>query len=1329
MAQTDLTTYLRERMAAWDSTVDTSDGSPFDTQVLRPLLRRLGTDPYTTDLTTFVRTRMAQEFPDAYIEEGGGLADLLVTPVQLMLDPVVRETSLVKTQQSMIDPAVLTTDEAKALGANVFSEIATGAYARTTVRLYFANPRSTSVSPANYCSAGELRFLPIAIQSIRTEEMVFNKEGSLYYFDISVIAEKPGDQYNVAAGAINAIANLATAVRVTNKFRARDGLPAETSEQFIDRARQEVTERSLVGLRGIMARLPAVVSSVRSIAVVGMGDPEMQRDVLKGGGLGPVLAAGVVGQAVPDGSLTTTTRRFRLGEDALTGESPNLHSLIGPPGPVRGRFILTVFGGFATSPQVRDLSIVSVVPNGGAPSVEVDVVDSVLLDTSPVVVPLYWMLRRSELTLSDIPGGILFPEGEFGLTHVDDDVVHIGGAYDVYCQGAEPDEASLTISTLSDETPLLSGARATTWESPARIYLNDYTLGTNYEEDDAHYLELERSVGRSITIPSGVAAGVFRILRVVQPSVPDDHPYVEVDPAPFVLETGLMWSISDEVDVDLVEPKFIRLRGSDLSTVQGSATVTTLSGTDMSEFGVAAKDILRVHRGPDAGDYTVRSLGGGAFFTEVVVDRPFKSTTSHVDFTIFKLNPSGGVVRPLLRVKSVELLDATGQPVGSTVPYACPVDGRSTAFSNIARGVKAEVTDALLGIVGRQAGSGYNAAGLTLDILVDGLTTMHITLVGGEPISLSSIVSQINAVSSADILQNIAVIVPDGAEERLGLRAMGRNLRVTGGTAVTELFGAAAAFDSRHVRSLSITNWSNGLTIPLEDMDVVAVMDGGQVGFCRAVSVYSGVSQAVMTDRDFVPELRRKVRIGAPSLGSCRLFFLEPTTFEVDASATFTYVDENLGDLHYRPDPTLEYTRIPGPPSVTSPSDGVTTGVDTLSSSSIDFISKLVAVGDILSIDSGPIVGSVGLADPVPSLALKTLVLSIAGSSDKTITFMRDDPSIPVGAVTRAAVAKQINQAIGKTLATLGVGNHLELEGDVSIVVRASGSANALLGFSAVADTLNTAGTPCPNVGRYAITAVAPGALTCGGETFTAATRQHFRVIRPGVQRIVATDMAKNLLPNGLYWFDVELLSEGPGDTWNISAGNLMTATGYRSDGYRLSTRSQNLTFSTTEDVTMTLSPTILEVGTSDDPENATHLLGQGLQVIYWRSQTVADAQNFLSASLERVVDASPLARHLIVHMVRCALTYMGGSAESVVRPDILDYINGLLPDDYIEVSELIRLMQRRGAVSIENPIEIIAVVFGVDRSVVLERSQNKLSTGRLATFIPDGVTVTRRVA
>lgn len=1336
MALADLQAFVLQSLQRVDNTLDLTPGSPYDVQVVQPILRRLGTDPFTVDIGLFIQTTLNQQFPDLPTKEGDALTDLLIKAGVVLWNPIVREIQRVANATSFRDPTLLTIDEAEALGANLFATRESGEFSRGVVRIYFAQPQSISVSPSNFVTAsGGAHFFPTEIQSIRVEEMLLNLEGTLYYFDINVIAEQAGDQYNIAHDQVVTIANVASAVRITNKVRFRRGTPDEDAVSFVDRIDQELTERSMVTQRGIIAKTAKEFSEVTRINIIGFNDPEMQRDVLTGGGLGPIVAAGTGMLALSDGESATTTRRV------ATAEAVDFTALIGPTGKAPPGYVLTLHAAFplGSLPLVRDLHVRRVVD-----ALTLDLEEQVLSFTATA---RPWVLRKSELTLSGIPGGILFPNTADGMVTIPNNQVHIGGTTDIYVRGQDFDAATLILADIVDDAPLLSGYAASVLLATA-LRLNDLVLGTNYAVGDATFTALANAGAQNLSIQvlDPPNAGSFRILAVTQ--TPGFAPILTITPPVTVVPGNFRWRISSSLFIDLLEPKETKVRGSDLRTVQGQDVVDTTGGTDFADLGVGPDDILRISSGGlIVGDYIVKQVLA-PLFTKLLLDHKTPASVNNATYAVFRPNKAGGIVPPFVRINSVDLLDTSSQPVGTKIPYAAPIDVRSNGFANSAHGIKADFTDGLLGIVTTPHAAGVNVSGLGLAIGWAGPPTVAfgVTFAGANPISLTSVVSQINAacaVATGGAITRLAVLLDNGL--RVGLLPVAANVQITSGTARAALFGytVSVPITSRDVSSAEVYGlggW-DALRPRLDaNFDVVQVRDGLQIGFFDNVIVVNepfvaGFYDPLRTGKDFNPEVRRHVQVGARSLGTARLYFLDPTSFEVDSTTLFTLMQADGSRLSYFPDPTNSYQRIPALPSGAKPLDGATGGAlpaSTFSSASTDFIAKGIFAGDLLMVDFVPLTGTVALADPVVGLNATTLELSINGSVDKTIIFIHDSGAIPASNVTRQGVPDQINKTVGQVICALDATNKLRFNPDASIVVRPTGTANALLGFSTLIDQNNDS----PDKGTYRITAVAPGSnpnqlvvaipFPTGA---TATANQQFKVLRAGLQRAVSTDMAKKLGTAGLYYFDVELLSQGTGDQYNISAGLQLTVTGYRSDGYFLTTDDPNLTFSPVERPKLHLSRSVFEVGVSDDPNNATQLAGQNLQLSFERSSLVNNVDNFARSETERVICASPLARHLIPHFIRFSLSYFGGSKEDVVIPDMTALITGLFPDDTLDVSALERICTQRGARSVDNPIDLIAVIHNVDRSIAVERSQDRLNTGRLAAFIPDVLDVTRRIA
>jgi len=1357
MAIRDIEAFMRERAQAYDGNMDVSPGSPFDVQVIQPLLGRLGTDPFTVDLTTFIADRMAQAFPDIANQDDDAITDLLNKPVTLLWDPIVREIGRVRKNLSFADPSQMTTDEADALGANFFNTRKRGQFSKGPGRILFQNPQNVSISPANFfTSKGGLHFFPTETQSVRLEEMLLNvTTDGLYYFDVNLIAEGAGSAYNIEPDSLISVANVPSATRVTNIRRFTLGEQEEGAQEYISRAQQELSERSLVTLRGIAAKLVGNFPEVNRLNVVGTNDAEMQRDVLRGGGLGVARAFGTTGLVLSDGEGEATSRRlYAAGAGFLT--------LFGYTGEVTG-WTLTAFDAFGTEAVMRELTVLRVLDDD-----TLEVAEQVLVVGASSI---RWTLRKRELTLSGIPGGLLYPNSPDGTLLLPDDEVHVGGMFDTYVRGSALSEETFVIDTLTDDEPLLSGVGSvfTTVGVIDGFALPE--LGTSpFSASLEAQLDEAVRFGYTLQVQEGPNAGNYRV--VAHGLTGTSELFLTVDPEPPNPDpTPYRWRLFDVINVDLLNPRETRVTGTDLNAQQNSDVMSAPAGTDFVTLGVSEGDVLEVLSGALKGTYTV--LETPTVPTEVRVDKVLEHTISNLSYRIYRANTGGSLSPPFVRVTKVELLDSSRQPLGTEIPYARPVDVQTRAFQNPSRGVKHDLRDARLGLVTKAAAPTFGYTALqTLEVYIEGETPPNYTLELHETNpDVDAALADLNAafLSSCGLPE---VVVKVGTD-RLGIRPVGARgyVAVTGGTALYALFGAPELYTSGDVRSDSITASWEGLSPPIDfelSLDVLQVLDGSSVGFYESPFRHSYVNTAKFPsasvpstallvggfgDNDlgeyiplvtFAPEQRRRVQVGARSLGSARVYFLAPTSFEVDSSAVFT-LETETGELRFIPDPNLDHQRIPPLPSNDIPQDGITTvNTYTWYSPSQDFILAGIQAGDKLVVENLPMEGTAVLPDPVLNLAGKSLVFSLDGGENRSVVFIRDNPSLPADsfAVSRAGVVEQLNAAFGEDIADLSGGFTLQLITTKALVIRHTGSANGALlgtlaGTSPPSDfTVEDISNESPFSGTYTIEAVADAKHLTVTEGFQlkateyppSVSNQSFRVLRTGVQRISATEMAENVGEAGLYYFDVELLSEGTGDQYNIDSGLQLLPTGYRSDGYYLTTEDENLTFSAFERPKMVISRTVLERGVDDSPLNATQLTGENIQVTYERSQLVSDIQNYEAAETERVVCSNPLSRHLIPMFARLDLVYQGGSGESVVLEDVTEYINDLAPVDTMDASDIQKLLSDRGADYVQNPLDLIGVVYNIDRSVWVSRSQDQLTAGRLTAFLPERISVKRRV-
>ncbi len=1269
-----------------DPTINLNDGSPAVTQVVEPVVSRLEPDPFETDIMVYILTRLEQEHPHLFTDEGGALADLFVKPMATLLEPLRREFKSISKQLSLADPDQLTSVEADRLMANFFMTRNLGGYARVKVRIYFQNPLSVNISTTNtaYTSSG-LRFLPTQAQSINAEEMLFNLDSSgLYYFDVNFQAERPGTAYNIAAGDITGVTGLSAATRATNLSKATPGVKEETTSEFIDRGESSMGERSITTFPGMVAALREEFADLSIIQAIGFNDEEMHRDVIKGGSLGPVAHFGLDGDTVEDGDADGWTNIFEV-----TAGSIDFTTAFGPVGTDLSGYSLEVWfndGGVVTPHEYILKEVL------GATAISIsDAYDgsTALPDGSVTSITGYWTIRTAQsLTLSDIPGGILFPDvvGGDELT-IPSDEIHIGGCADVYVRGGDIEEASLALSLVADENVIARREDAQTDTTGLSYFHGQVTL------NDLTAAEWDLVVeGRtSLVLEEGTDEGAYRIVQKLS----GGPPYVvRLDQAMQAagIVTDISYSLVDDVDINLVEPREIRYEGINLRTVAGLAIVETVSGTPIfASVGVVEGDYLRILVGDDAGEYEI--VPGGVSGNQLTLDTVMTTSSSPLAYEIYR--KQGGVELPLLRVKTVEILDSNLDPTGSFVPYRHPVDIQSNSFQNPGREAK---------------------AGSSLSITND--TYLFRSSAPGEEDEVQ-VVDELGAPKGVDLYATLGVrpgdIVNINTSDNQGYYTV---------LAVGTVGGLSAVDKMQLDRDL---RWP---TTALSDL-----MD------------YS---------------------VGPPSYGSFRIYFLDPVTFETTYASTLFSVELGIASLNFRPDPDVwdEYLPSETTTSVAAffsadalgrlyayPDDTTATGAVGVPPF-LDLHAYNYASGDRVEVTYAPLVGSENIGTGGPyNLDGATIIIDV-GNGNEVVTFSGTS-------LDADTIVSQINAQLSREVAAkyedpaVAGDFYLMLRADHEIAIRDnSGAANdatdTIFGtdrgawnpwftggvFSGGAAPNDETNNESPEKGFYyaggtpSLTSPitlneldGSGPHTIGtypGGDIDPTLGHYVHFERQGRQRISATAMADQVDENGLYYFDVECISEGYGNLWNIADDLQATATGYRAEGWEITTEDEDTSYSMAEVPWLGISPRILVSGSEDDPFEKQEIAGRSIQVVYERDPIVEQVHDFIRDPQNRVLCMNPLARSLLPIFVRTYIEYRSGGTETDVRADIAAFIETILPEQMLEVDDIADVIRRTGATKVTHPVTLLGIGHQRDRSIITERSVDQISSGRLSALIPD---------
>lgn len=650
MANEDLKSFLETRLRALDPGIDTAPGSPAQIQFVEPVLKRLGTDPFETDVDAFITDRFAQEFPEIFASDPSAVRDIFIKPLIVLLEPFKREIQAVKLNQSLQDPTVLSDDDADAIVANFFDSRDNGGFATGSGRLYFANPITLTIDVATrFFSSTGLNFYPLSAIAITAEEMVFSREGSLFYADVPLRAEAAGSEYNIGVGQLSGVSGIYSVVKVTNVQNFGSGASKQSTSEFISAARESLTERSLNTRRGAAARiLQTFKADIKSVQVVGADDPEMQRDLLVASSPGHQWLTG-------DVTLYKNLAYVRCKTvDGEVADSP-------VPGDILYVYITkAVKNGLLQSMRLARLTVGTVFLGP-------------LEDVDPYQVSylVSWTgtLPTSIADGTSLPGGLSkntaikissFPSSPLSERAVDSGGVHVFGHTDMYARPTLQPTSTVIWDVLRNDNALDTVILE---RQELVVAALDYWVRDSSPINYANAGVLE---GDILTIHEGPSAGAYKIVSV-------DSIRVGLDSIPSTPGT-YRYSITRKFHVNAFAPKdrkfpFGGATATDLTTTSGVNEVRTT--VDLTAYGASIGDTLRITNGLSAGDYSIAGFVSDVAGFGVQVDRVMGGAESGLSYEVFSSLPA--INKPLVRIKGISILDAAGQETGMSVPPAKPV--------------------------------------------------------------------------------------------------------------------------------------------------------------------------------------------------------------------------------------------------------------------------------------------------------------------------------------------------------------------------------------------------------------------------------------------------------------------------------------------------------------------------------------------------------------------------------------------------------------------------------------------------------------------------------
>ncbi len=255
------------------------------------------------------------------------LGDLVVDPHAIIVSDLLAQIRGLRTRQSLADlrgaPASADANDAvDALLANLFVARSVGTFARGVATLHFTQ-RVDTLLPRNtrLVKSGGLVYYPNIAENrlIEASELRprYDDRGTVtsWTIDINVIASRTGSAYRTRRGRFQSVDGISPYLAYAENiedFVAGDD--PDTNESAVANAETALSLRAMVNARSNDATLRNRFTEITRVRSVGMGEPEMRRDLILPGIFGAPAHRGGHVDVYVDLPLQTVTERLVVGE-------------------------------------------------------------------------------------------------------------------------------------------------------------------------------------------------------------------------------------------------------------------------------------------------------------------------------------------------------------------------------------------------------------------------------------------------------------------------------------------------------------------------------------------------------------------------------------------------------------------------------------------------------------------------------------------------------------------------------------------------------------------------------------------------------------------------------------------------------------------------------------------------------------------------------------------------------------------------------------------------------------------------------------------------------
>jgi hypothetical protein len=278
----------------------------------------------------FSEQYLSSKFPDYDFRVGTAIRDMVVRPNAVLIASVKKALDYYFEGTDVTDITDDTpSDVVDKRLSNFFITRKSGNQSIVRARLFFSFPQSEPAaiiipSSAYFSTDNELKFYLSEAITVLQSDFTYDASEGLWFYDVDLYSDKADELYNKETGDLLYFTLFSPyMVKGEILYLKQYAVSQETNTDMVKRSYSSISTRNLINDPSIESKIQDNFSYVKNVKVVGMGDPDMSRDLVNIDGVDIHIGGHV--DVLCNTEIVEDTRQYTVDEfGAIEIEGPVL---------------------------------------------------------------------------------------------------------------------------------------------------------------------------------------------------------------------------------------------------------------------------------------------------------------------------------------------------------------------------------------------------------------------------------------------------------------------------------------------------------------------------------------------------------------------------------------------------------------------------------------------------------------------------------------------------------------------------------------------------------------------------------------------------------------------------------------------------------------------------------------------------------------------------------------------------------------------------------------------------------------------------------------------